>query len=663
MNILPFKHRLLHCLVILFCVAGVSASAAEETAKPRLVIIGDSTVKNGRGDGAGGLWGWGQVIGEQFDPERIHIENRALGGRSSRTYLTEGLWQQSLARLRPGDFLLMQFGHNDGGKLFDGNRPRASLKGNDEETETGIVIMTGKEETVHTYGWYLRKYVEDAKSRGATPIVLSLVPRNIWKDGHVIRADNDYGKWAAEAAQQSGAYFVDLNGIIAGRYDAEGEDTVRREYFTSADHTHTTQAGARVNAACVAEGIRNLTDSPLRNYLRDAGNAPSGSYQFYFGTGAVPEGYVRVLPTDVYSPEAGYGFEPAAKLTDDEGCVGDGPFYFSMQLSEGNYRVTATCGNADSGPLTVCAELRRQMLAPLRLPPGELITCECTVNVRRPWLADGSSVRLKDREKTSEAQAWDDKLTLQFDGPRPRLTELTVRPEPNAVTVYLAGDSTVCDQPLAPWNSWGQVLPQFFQPGIAIANHAESGESLSSFLGERRAEKIFNLIRPGDWLFIQFGHNDMKIKKPDALETYRSNLKALVKRARQAGAQPVLVTSMERKAGLNEDTLAGYPQAMREVAQQLQVPLIDLNQMSRTLYKALGRNLDTAFQDGTHHTRYGSYLLARCVVQGIRDSGLPLADQIRNDVPTFDPGNPDSLESFDAQFPSFAQDSHEATGR
>jgi len=244
---------------------------------PRLVLIGDSTVKNGRGDGAGGLVGWGQVLAEHFDGAALEIENRALGGRSSRTYFTEGLWQRSLERLRPGDFLLIQFGHNDGGQLFEGDRPRASLHGNGDETKEGVVQMTGKRETVHSYGWYLRRYCADAKAAGATPIVLSPVPRNMWRDGRVLRAKGDYGRWASDAAREGGAQFIDLNEIIARRYEAAGENVVGREYFTAADHTHTTEAGARVNAECVVAGLRALADCPLRDFIKSESGGGANS--------------------------------------------------------------------------------------------------------------------------------------------------------------------------------------------------------------------------------------------------------------------------------------------------------------------------------------------------------------------------------------------------
>ena len=191
--------------LLLALTLGVACLAhAQDKPLPTLDLNGDSTVKNG----TKGQLGWGSVLSPHFV---IPIVNRALGGRSSRTFLTEGLWDKVVADLKPGDFVLMQFGHNDGGDKFKGTRPRASIKGNGEETEKGIVEATGKEELVHSYGWYLRRYITDAKAKGATPLVLSPVPRNIWKDSKVGRASGDYGKWAREAAEQEKVPFIDLN--------------------------------------------------------------------------------------------------------------------------------------------------------------------------------------------------------------------------------------------------------------------------------------------------------------------------------------------------------------------------------------------------------------------------------------------------------------------
>jgi lysophospholipase L1-like esterase len=217
----------------------------------------------------------------------------------------------------------------------------------------------------------------------------------------------------------------------------------------------------------------------------------------------------------------------------------------------------------------------------------------------------------------------------------------------NVPTVFLLGDSTVCDQPAEPWNSWGQMLPRFFKPEIAVANHAESGETIAGSLRAQRFEKVFSLMQPGDYLFVQFGHNDQKDKSTNALATYKVNLKKVVARTRELGGTPVLVTSMERKSGVEQDTLAGYPATMREVAKEENCALIDLNVMSRIFYRALREDLGKAFQDGTHHNNYGSYELAKCVLQGIKQEKLPLAKFIVDDFGDFDPAKPDAVATFE----------------
>jgi lysophospholipase L1-like esterase len=236
-------------------------SASQEDRTPTLFIIGDSTVRNN----TKGQQGWGDPLAGLFDKTKIKVENRALGGRSSRTFQTEGLWDKVLANLQKGDFVLMQFGHNDGGPVNSG-RARASLKGGGDETQDIIDAKTGKKEVVHTYGWYMRKYCADAKAKGATPIVLSPIPRNIWKDGKVARAAKDYGKWSAESAKAEGVPFVDLNELIASRYEKLGEEKVQSLFF--GDHTHTSPAGAKLNAESVVEGLRGLKDCPLCKFLK-----------------------------------------------------------------------------------------------------------------------------------------------------------------------------------------------------------------------------------------------------------------------------------------------------------------------------------------------------------------------------------------------------------
>jgi len=381
------------------------------------------------------------------------------------------------------------------------------------------------------------------------------------------------------------------------------------------------------------------------------------SFKFSFGSGKVQPGYTRILPTTVYTKELGYGFEPAANVTAfDRGgdeplrsgfITSDKPFYFSVALPEGNYRVTVTLGDKDGeSDATVKAELRRLMLEKVHTTTGKLEMRTFIVNIRTPRISTGGEVKLKDREKTTEIGAWDDKLTLEFNGARPCVCSLEISRADDVPTVYLLGDSTVCDQPREPWDSWGQMLTRFLKPDIAVANHAESGESVASSLSARRFDKVFSLMKPGDYLLMQFGHNDMKNKSPGALESYKSDLKHLVAETRKRGGIPVLVTSMERKNGVEKDTLGEYPETVRQVAKEDNVTLIDLHAMSRALYKALGQDIDKAFQDGTHHNNYGSYELAQCIVDGIRQSKLDLAKHIVDDFHGFDPSHPDSVENF-----------------
>jgi lysophospholipase L1-like esterase len=307
-----------------------------------------------------------------------------------------------------------------------------------------------------------------------------------------------------------------------------------------------------------------------------------------------------------------------------------------------------TFGDADEvSNATVKAELRRLMLEKVHTSIGEFATRSIVVNIRTPRIGGDGLVRLKDRERTSEAAAWDDKLTLEFNGDRPCLCAMEIERADDIPTVFLLGDSTVCDQPNEPWNSWGQMLTRFFKPQVAVANHAESGESLRSSLGAGRFRKVWSEAKPGDYLFIQFGHNDMKSRDSDALEQYKNQLKAVVREAKKRGVTAVLITSMERKSGVEQVTLGDYPATVRDVAVEGEATMIDLHAMSKILYRTLGPDLGKAFQDGTHHVAYGSYQLAKCVVQGIIDNKLELADFIVDDFSGYNPAHPDPVDGFD----------------
>jgi lysophospholipase L1-like esterase len=391
----------------------------------------------------------------------------------------------------------------------------------------------------------------------------------------------------------------------------------------------------------------------------------SQSLNFDFGPGKVAPGYTQVLQTTTYSKELGYGFEPGADVTCvDRGgrdalrsdlCTSDQPFFFSVALPEGNYEVTITFGDQSAETVTtVKAELRRLMLEEVRTAAGKFTTRSFTVNVRTPQISSGGEVKLKDREKTSELWAWDEKLTLEFNNERPSISAIEIV-KVTAPTLFLLGDSTVCDQPLEPYNSWGQMLTRFFRPGIAIANHAESGESLRSSLSARRLDKVLSLMKPGDYLFIQYGHNDEKEKGEGvgAYTTYKASLKHFVEEARKCGGIPVLITPVQRRTfdaqGKITNSHGDYPAAVRQVAKEENVPLIDLHAMSGVLYEAWGPEASKrsfAPNDGTHHNNYGSYELARCIIEAIKANKLGLAKYLITSTAPFDPAHPDPVDSF-----------------
>jgi rhamnogalacturonan acetylesterase len=233
--------------------------------KPVLYLVGDSTVKNGKGKGDGGLWGWGNYLAAHFDTAKITVEN---DGTSSRTFQTQGWWDKVLVKIKPGDYVIMQFGHNDSSPLVDTSRARGTIKSNGDEQQELYNPLTKQQEVIHSYGWYLRKMINGAKQKGATVAVCSLIPRNSWKDGKVIRSNDNYGLWALQAAKQAGATFINLNALVSDVYDKEGEDKVKTNYFTDKDHTHTIEAGAKLNAQLVAEGVKASKGFSLRKYLK-----------------------------------------------------------------------------------------------------------------------------------------------------------------------------------------------------------------------------------------------------------------------------------------------------------------------------------------------------------------------------------------------------------
>lgn len=349
--------------------------------------------------------------------------------------------------------------------------------------------------------------------------------------------------------------------------------------------------------------------------------------------------------------------------------------YFSVQVPDGNYRITVTVGSKKRKAETVVrAESRRLMVEDVKTARGQLIDCSFIVNKRSPRFLmttkDGvreETVRLKDREKSY--LNWDDSLTLEFNGPAPAVSRIRIEPDTTATTIFLCGNSTVVDQNAEPWASWGQMIPRWFDSRVAVSNHAESGLTARSFLAGNRLEKILTMMRPGDYVVCEFGHNDEKEHLPGdgAWYHYVYNLKVFVDKVRQAGGHIIFCTPTQRRFWQDDnrhikDTHGDFPAAMRSVAERENVPIIDLNEKTRTFFETLGyedskRALvhypantypgqDQPLADNTHFNPYGAYEVAKMVVQGMIDLNLPVVNGLRDDWKPFDPAHPDDFNLF-----------------
>ncbi|RNL52175.1 rhamnogalacturonan acetylesterase [Pedobacter jejuensis] len=394
-------------------------------------------------------------------------------------------------------------------------------------------------------------------------------------------------------------------------------------------------------------------------------------YKFDFGPGKVAKNYIQILPKTSFSRNDTYGFDFDSKVEGfDRGgknlltadlVRSDKPFYFSVAVPEGNYRVSVTLGDSrQSVHTTIKAESRRLVLEDVRTKPGVFTTKTFMVNVKNRNISTGSIVSLKPRELNK--LDWDDKLTLEFDH-QTALAAIEITKVEDQITIFLAGNSTVVNQEDEPWASWGQMIPRFFKPGVAIANHAESGLTLGSSIASRRLEKVLSIAKPGDYLFIEFGHNDQKDKGAGdgAYKSYTDRLKTFISEFRKKGGIPVIVTSTSRRSfdanGKTQNTLGDFPDAARKVAAAENVPLIDLNVMTAQLYDALGEEnskkafvhypansypgQDKALADNTHFNPYGAYEIAKCVVMGIEAQKLGISKFIVDDFPAFNPSKPD----------------------
>jgi len=412
--------------------------------------------------------------------------------------------------------------------------------------------------------------------------------------------------------------------------------------------------------------------------------AQQKSFKFDFGNGKLMPGYSQVTTDTKYSDETGYGFDKySTDLQAADGLTKNAlltdyitsakPFYFSVKLPEGNYDVKVILGDpSGTSAATIRAECRRLMIGHVGTGKGKFATINFTVHVKDSLIRNEnkevvSKVRLKERE--IGYLHWDNKLTLEFNGGAPKICAVEITPNKTATTVFLAGNSTVVDQDKEPWAAWGQMIPSFFEAKkIAIANYAESGEALNSFRSAKRLEKILNLMKKGDYLFIEFGHNDMKQKGEGvgAFTTYKKELLRYISDVKAKGGIPVLVTSMHRRSfdstGHIINTLGDYPEAVRQAAKETNTALIDLNAMSKTLYEAWGPveslkafvhypantfpGQDKKLEDNTHFNTYGAWQIAKCIVKGIKEAKLGIASSLRKELSPFDPAHPDPVEKW-----------------
>lgn len=390
---------------------------------------------------------------------------------------------------------------------------------------------------------------------------------------------------------------------------------------------------------------------------------------FAFGSTSTAQGF-NINAAVEYDAVRGFGFDfntSKKVIFHKNAFTTTSPVYFSIRVPEGNFKITLVLGSDEMcSKTTVKAESRRLFLNQIKVDQGQKKKKSFVVNVRTPNINSEEKINLKPRE--ASALNWDDKLTLEFSG-EVALRSIEVEPVDDIKTLYLAGDSTVTDQDLEPWASWGQMITQYFQSELVVANYAASGESLNSFKARKRLEKVLSLIKPDDYLLIEFGHNDEKEKGEGKgpWQSYTNLLIDYIQKTREKGGIPILATPTQRRFFSDNGTLRNthgeYPKAMRDVAEKLNVPLIDLTEMTSKMYESWGDHLSRkAFvqypaqtfpgqkdelKDNTHFNSFGANEVALAVLQGIRESkNLALKEYIKSETPKYNPKAPNQPSSW-----------------
>lgn len=356
-------------------------------------------------------------------------------------------------------------------------------------------------------------------------------------------------------------------------------------------------------------------------------------------------------------------------LSKAQNAKSNAPFTRNIEVPDGNYKVTVVLGSKKkAGNTVVRAENRRLMVDEVATKKGQFKTIEFVVNKRTPEIEKGKRVKVKDREKNYNT--WDNAINLEFTGAAPAVKEVKIERDTTATTIFLCGNSTVVDQPYEPWASWGQMIPRWFGPEIAISNNAESGLTAGSFLGSYRLDKILTMMKKGDYVICEFGHNDQKEKMAGAGAWYNFsyNLKVFIDKVRAKGGNIIFVTPTQRRRFDDAthskilETHGDYPDAMRAVAKREGVPVIELHDMTRTFFETLGYEnskkalvhypantfpgQDKPLADNTHFNPYGAYEIAKMVVMGMKQLNLPIVKYLRSDWKDFNPAQPDDYNKF-----------------
>ena len=584
-----------------------------------LYLAGDSTMCN-YADRQYPQQGWGQALARYMkNPDMLH--NWAVGGRSAKSYKAEGRWQKIVDALKPGDFVIIAFGHNDANKA-----------------------KTDRYSTPADYKELMRGFAADVKGKRATLVFATSIPHSggITKDKDgttkVRGSAAGIGPYVAatrELGAELGVEVLDLNAYACKAFEQMGADAAFKLYMRiqpgeyaahpqgKSDGCHTRDTGADFFARAALEMCfeRKL---PMAKLFKDPKNVTFTPIGFNG-----PGKDAKPLKDDFTKDEVAYAGAPVVSLG------------WREPLEIGNYDVTLRLGDKNKPTVNFVKFMGRRLASDrIELKAGEFRDFTFTARVPGPYT------------KKDDGYGRELSLSVFANGREVPVGEPKVVRNDAAHTIWVCGDSTVTDQNREPWGSWGQILPAFIKPGWACVNFARSGLAMVTFEGEGRLDRILSGMKPGDWVIVQFGHNDQKRPGEEPKNGYTRRYGEWLAKFRAKGARLVVVSPCERrrfdeKTGEHQGkTLAGYADAARAFAEKNALPFIDLNDITYRMQGALGVNGSKPLQvnnkgtlDNTHHTVYGAYVNARIVASHLATfDGIGAA--IRDEAKAYDPMNP-----------------------